>query len=256
MAVHLYLSLIPEALIASMLAPADFGAYYATGTARKARGQAIFFELDPAFRHEFFRIDEGMRRCSAHEGGRPDASTYISVYRVLEHVDLAAIRRLHLVTKDGRTLGLESSARLPAEDGGLYLYQEIAPVHPLVVSALAPREFYERIVLDPDSLVSLPALAFLDLSLGELAHDAAHGAVRDLPYANVGHLRDCLLELRGSPMHTKMVDRFQPAEVPFRAVRSGLFVGNRAGLRYFPLLPEQELLEQHYAWWRSARMHG
>ncbi len=54
MTVHLYLSLIPEALIASMLSPEEFGAYYAVGTQKKSRGQAIFFEIDPKFRSDFF----------------------------------------------------------------------------------------------------------------------------------------------------------------------------------------------------------
>ena len=47
MTVHLYFSLIPEALIASMLPPEQFGQYYATGHKYKSKGQAIFFEVDP-----------------------------------------------------------------------------------------------------------------------------------------------------------------------------------------------------------------
>jgi len=58
MAIHLYLSLFPEALIASMLSPEDFGTYYALGSAKKSRGQAIFFEVDPDYRHSHFKIDE------------------------------------------------------------------------------------------------------------------------------------------------------------------------------------------------------
>jgi len=91
--VHLYLSLIPEALIASMLTPEEFGVYYAVGTSKKAHGQAIFFEVDADFRQDYFRIDEGIRRCVPHEDGSPKASIYISVYRVLEHV---ALRTGHL----------------------------------------------------------------------------------------------------------------------------------------------------------------
>ena len=66
MTVHLYFSLIPEALIASMLPPEQFGQYYATGHKYKSKGQAIFFEVDPSFRHGFFPIDEGIGRCTAH----------------------------------------------------------------------------------------------------------------------------------------------------------------------------------------------
>ena len=67
MAVHLYLSLVPEALIASMLEPEEFGSYYAVGTKKKSSGQAIFLEVDPDFRSKYFRIDEGVSRCVPHE---------------------------------------------------------------------------------------------------------------------------------------------------------------------------------------------
>ncbi len=49
MTVHLYFSLVPEALIASMLPPEKFGQYYATGHEYKSKGQSIFFEIDPTF---------------------------------------------------------------------------------------------------------------------------------------------------------------------------------------------------------------
>ncbi len=254
MDIHLYLSVIPEALIASMLAPGEFGVYYALGTAKKSRGQAVFFEIDPAFRHDYFRIEEGVRRCVPHEDGSPKASIYISVYRVLEQTPLDVIQRLYLVTKDGRVLGLESSAEFPEDTEGLHLYQEIAPVHPLVVSTLGPREFYDLIVKNPTSLLSLPAICFVELRLDELAEDPERGAVRDLPYSNIGHLRQCLIDLRTKIIHTKMVNRIQPASFPYRTIKSGVFVGNEERLLYFPLPSQEELRARHYRWWRSANM--
>lgn len=254
MSVHLYLSMIPEALIASMLTPEEFGVYYAVGSSKKSRGQAIFFELDPDFRHDYFRIDEGVRRCVPHEDGTPKSSIYISVYGVLEHVPLDAIQKLYLVTKDGRVLGLESSVDMPEEAEGLHLYQEIAPVHPLVVSSLGPRAFYELIVKSPTSLLSLPAICFAELRLGELAEDPARGAMRDLPYSDIGHLRQCLVDLKTKTVHTKMVNRVQPASFPYRTVKSGVFVGNVDQCRYFPLPSQEELRAKHYRWWRSANM--
>jgi len=246
--------MIPEALIASMLTPEEFGVYYAVGTRKKARGQAIFFELDPDFRHDFFRIEEGIRRCVPHEDGSPKRSIYISVYRVLEHVSLDAIQKLYLVTQDGRVLGLESSEEVPEDTAGLHLYQEIAPVHPLVVSTLGPREFYELIVKNPVSLLSLPAICFVELRLGELAKDPEYGAVRDLPYSNIEHLRQCLMELRTKTVHTKMVDRIHPSSFPYRMIKNGIFVGNAERLIYFPLPSREELRAKHYRWWRSANM--
>ena len=55
---HLYLSLIQEALIASMLSPDEFGTYYAVGSHKTERGQVIFAELDPAFRNDYFKIEQ------------------------------------------------------------------------------------------------------------------------------------------------------------------------------------------------------
>ena len=146
---HLYLSMIPEALIASMLTPEEFGVYYAVGSQKKSRGQAIFFELDPDFRHDELPIEEGLERCVVHDEGIPKRSVYISVYRVLERIDLDMILKLYLVTQDGRVLGVDPSEAYPtSEGGGLHLYQEIAPVNPLVVSNLDPEEavrFYRQI---------------------------------------------------------------------------------------------------------------
>lgn len=254
MTVHLYLSLIPEALIASMLTPEEFGVYYAVGTAKKSRGQAIFFEVDPAFRSEYFDIEEGFQRCIPHEDGSPKSSIYISVYRVLEHVDLNALQKLYLVTKDGRGLGLAPQDETPQSEGELHLYQEIAPVHPLVASSLDPDDFYGLIVQNPTTLLSLPAICYAELRLGELAQDPQNGAVRDLPYTNIGHLRQCLMDLKakGKTVNTKMVNRVEPATFPYRTIKSGIYVGNTSQLKYFPMPSQEELRAKHYRWWRSA----
>jgi len=254
MTVHLYLSLIPEALIASMLSPEEFGAYYAVGTQKKSRGQAIFFEIDPKFRSDFFHIEEGVKRCIAHEDGSPKASIYISVYRVLENIPMQAIQRLYLTTQDGRTLGLDKSRQTPEENGGLHLYREVSPVSPLVVSSLAPKGFYELIVKNPTSLIKLPAVCFAELRLDDLAKDPKNGEVGDLPYKNVEHLRSCLISLKTKFVMTKMVDRLPSNGIPFRTVKNGFFVGNQKKILYFPLPDEKDLVSKHYQWWRSATM--
>ena len=254
MTVHLYLSLMPEALIASMLNPEEFGVYYAVGSHRKLHGQAIFLELDPEYRHEFFRIDDGIDRCVLHEDGTPKKSVYISTYRVLEHVPMSAILKLYLVTSYGETLGLDRSNDFPENDQEFHMYQEIAPVKPLVVSTLGPVQFYEFITQDPKSLIHLPAIAFVELRLGALARDPEFGEVGELPYEFVPHLRECLVELRDKTIHSKMVDRVHPVEFPYRMIQSGLFVGNQSELAYFPLPSRDELRDKYYRWWRSANL--
>jgi hypothetical protein len=254
MTVHLYLSLIPEALIASMLPPEEFGTYYAVGATKKQHGEAMFVELDPGFRNDFFRIDEGVESCVPHPDGSPKKSVYIATYRVLEHVPLSAMQQLYLVTAYGQTLGLMPSDQFPTGEEGLHLYQELTPVTPLVVSRCGPQDFYQFLIKDPDSMVHLPAVAFVELQLGELADDPEYGALRDLPYDGIHHLRECLVELHNKRVHTKMVNRLQSPQFPYRTIKNGIFIGNQEGLLYFPLPPRQELRSNYYRWWRSANV--
>ncbi len=252
MTVHLYLSLIPEALIASMLPPEEFGTYYAVGSHKKLHGQAMFVELNPDFRHEFFNIDAGIARCVPHADGSPKRSVYISTYRVLEHIPTDVMRELYLVTAYGEVLGLEPGEVVPEETTGLNMYQEIAPAHPLVVSTLNAIEYNQFLTQNPDSLVHFPAVCFVDLQLGELAHDPEHGAIRDLPYTFIHHLRECLLEVVEKHIHTKIVNRVETVEYPYRMIKNGIYLGNRDQLIYFPLPSREELRGKYYRWWRSA----
>jgi hypothetical protein len=254
MTVHLYLSLVPEALIASMLTPEEFGAYYAVGAHKKQRGQAMFVELDPEFRHDFFRIDQGISRCVPHPDGTPKKSVYISTYRVLEHVPMSVMLKLYLVTSYGESLALDSSDDLPQSEGELHLYQEIAPVTPLVASTLDPESYYEFIVQDPESMIHLPAIAFVELRLGALADDPEFGELGELPYDSVPHLRECLVEIKHKTVHTKLVDRTHSVQFPYRMIKSGIFLGNQEQLKYFPLPSLDELRGTYYRWWRSAQL--
>jgi hypothetical protein len=251
---HLYLSLLPEALIASQLSPEEFGVYYAIGGEKKSRGQAIFFELDPEFRTAELPVEEGLRRCTPHDDGSPKRSVYISVYRALERVSLDALLRMYLVTQDGRVLPVEAADACPEDTSGFHLYQEIAPVSPLVVSSLGPLDFFDLIVRNPTSLLKLPAVCFAELKLGQLGTNPEYGAVGDLPYSNIDHLRQCLVDLRGKTVHTKMVDRVSSPAFPYRMLKTGIFIGNTEQLLCFPMPSEEELRTNHYRWWRSADM--
>ena len=252
MTVHLYLSLIPEALIASMLPPEEFAVYYTVGYSKKMRGQAMFVELDPDFRHDFFPIEQGIARCVPHADGTPKRSVYIATYRVLEHIPLDHVSQLYLVTRFGEALTLQRSGDYPTKEEGLYMYQEIAPKFPLVVSTLPPLEMYKFLTQDPSSMIHLPAVCFVELRLGELAGDPEFGKVRDLPYEGIHRLRECLLELETKDISTKMVDRVHTTEYPYRMIDSGIYIGNMEELAYFPLPSREELRNKYYRWWRSA----
>ena len=255
---HLYLSVMPEALIASHLTPEQFGAYYATGSQKKSRSMAMFFELDPDYRHEYFDMEAGLGRLVPHEDGAPKRSAYISVYRVVEHVAPSAVKRLYLTTQDGRTLGLDAAEGIPKCEGGMHLYQEIAPVHPRVVSSLCPADFYDYLYDPAQSLVTVPALCFVELTLGGLADDHRFGSAQGLPYADLDHYRECLIELdtveKSAPV--KIVDRIHKSEFHFRTIKSGsgFYMGSGRDLLFFPMPSVEDLHGKYYQWWRSAQM--
>jgi len=258
MDVHLYFSLIPEALIASNLPPEKFGQYYATGSGYKSKGQSLFFEVDPAFRSEHFEIDTAIARCVPADDGTPKHSVYIAVYRVLEHLPIAALGKLYLTTAYGHTLGLERG-ELPGEkDQGLHLYQDLVPVNSLVVSNLEASAFYRSVTVTPAKFIQFPALFFVELELGELANDPNNGKVGDLPYPFIHHLREALMTLKPatgeqpSPKDSKMVHRVHSLDFPYRMVRNGFYVGNGPDLAFYPMLSHKELRDRHAQWWRSA----
>lgn len=260
---RLYLSLIPEALIVSMLEPADFGLYMAVGSRKVSREQAMFIELDPEFRNDFFQIDQAVSDCQPHKDGSPRRSVYVSIYRVLEHIPISAMGDMWLVTRDGRSLNLSKASVPPEFEGHLagqqqpdawqqvHLYQELGPVNARVVSVLDPPAFMKYITQDR-LRYSIPRLCIAELDLGGLSSDIENGDVSELPYRNIAHIKDCLREIVTRNKLTKTVNRIQPTQIPYRCLTSGLFIGDTGGVAYYGF-PSHQLLEREYhSWWRSA----
>ncbi len=250
-AFRLYANLIPESLVASNLDPAAYGTYMAVGESGSSRGQAIYFEVDAAMVPEDFSLDEARTRCRPGRDGTPKHSVYLAVYRVLERLPMKALGALNLVTDDGRLLSLHR-ADPPPDAGGLHYYQEFAPIMPRVLSRLGPHEFARHLTAAGHA-VSMPRVVFAELRLPDQMEEDAG----DLPYTEMAHLRDCMRRMLGDPQkQTKMITRSFHAEVMFRTILNGFFVGDAAELLYYPLPSAEKLKEEHFAWWRSAQtMH-
>lgn len=195
---YIYLTCTPEALVASMLPPEGFGAYLSTGTKKRNKGQAIFFEVDLSKIEKLIDMDSLNKRCVAKEDGSPKSSVYLSVYKVLEMIPLSALKSLYLTTDHGWVLELKRAQydKTGEKENALHLYQELCPVTPLVASGLPPSVFLKRLT-DGSTPIVLPKLFFVELKLGELAINPLSGSVEHLPYSNIGHLRDCLEILQG-----------------------------------------------------------
>lgn len=260
MDVHLYFSLIPEALIASNLPPEQFGQYYATGTGYKSKGQCLFFEVDPEFRSDYFDIPTAIERCVPTSDGTPKHSVYVSVYRVLEHLPLSAIGKLYLTTAYGHTLELARGTLPTEKEDGLHLYQDLVPVNSLVVSNLDPVGFYNNVTVNPSKFIRFPGLFFVELELGALARDPENGPANDLPYSFIHHLREALMVLKPgagdslAAKETKLVHRVHSMEFPYRMVKKGFYIGNGADLAFYPMISHQELRDKYNSWWRSANI--
>ncbi|OSM06874.1 hypothetical protein [Magnetofaba australis] len=249
---YLYLSIIPEALIASMLPPEEFGRYYATGAKVHVMGEAIFFDVDPTFRSDAFDFSEITKRCVAKQDGSPTKTIYLGIHDVLAKVPVEALGDLHLTTHDGKTLTLTRTLHPEPEPSQLRLYQEFAPVDPLVASPMAPIEFCKAMT-DPANPVSVPRLFFCEFQLHGLATDPELGSAHDLPYPAGEHLRDILMELRDHPDKVGKMVLKRRDRTYMRMVRGGFYVGDQIEQAYYPL-PDQETLERdHYSWWRSAQ---
>ena len=247
---YIYLSLTPESLVASHLAPAEFGNYLAVGTRKRLRGQAIFLELDPAVLKNL-PVDYLNERLVPYDNGEPKRSLYLSIYRVLENTPLEAMKKLYLVTDDGKVLELESGTYTPEKMDVIHLYQQFNPIRTRVASKLDPPGFIAMLT-DMKKPVSAPALFMVELKLNKLARHP-EAPIHDLPYPNPDHLRDCLTTLTLSEKRlTKTVIRQFKGELSYRTIKTGFFVGNQESYLYYAFPSAEELESTHYSWWRSA----
>ncbi len=239
-----------EALIASHLEPEEFGHYMATGTRKLARGSLMFFEIDRArLGPDVFRLRDIEARCVPHADGSPKHSKYVSIYRVLENLNLSAVQRLHLVTLDGRVLSLAPSEPDDCPEATEFLYQELSPVAPLIASRLKPTAFL-RFMTDPEVPLYVPQLFFADLLL-----DREGGRLAGyLPYEDPAHLSSCIDEMAASPeKYTKTVSRTPAIHAFYRTVGRGFYAGGSGKVLFFRF-PERRVLEtEHARWWRSAQ---
>lgn len=252
---HIYLSVIPQALIASMLEPEAFGRYYSVGAKVHSRGEAIFFEIDPAQlppgEFPLYLADE---RCVAKPDGRPKKSVYLAIYRVLSRVPVSALGNLYLATRDGQTLELTRAEYTPEPERKAHLYQEFCPIDPMVASCLEPREFC-RAITNPANPVHVPRIVFSQLALRGLAEDPVNGLAEDLPYPNIEHLRDVLVSLlkKSNAKKSKLYLKQANEGVFYRTVRGGFYVGDQEDFAFYRFPDVEELETHHFSWWRSAQ---
>ena len=254
---RLYVLLHPTtALIGSQLAPDQLARHYTIGPTRHYRGKVVFAEVDAAFRNPYFRIDAAVAELKPHEDGRPTATKFISCYRVLEHIDLSALKNVYLSSEEGACLELESRPQPGPDGAGESIYAEISPLRMLVLSRLDFVEF-GRFITDPDNSIGAPRFLYtqLDLNVSEFMAEYEQNPFMQPPIANLhpAILRDAVHELRtaGYKSNKGLSLRSNLDTVSYKLIRKGFMFASQNDQRFYPIPSLAEIEKRNLKFWRS-----
>ena len=248
-----YLTIFPmEALIASQLPPLEFGTYMATGTKNGSFEKLVFIEVESGFGN-YFDWKHATERCVPHENGEPKHSVWMSVYRALEHVPLDKLKSLYLATDDGRTLEIErQDVGTEGMERPFWVYQEMCPVRPLVVSTYNPPTFV-RYMTHENVKVAVPKIAFADLKVidfDNLEHTGNVGSTYD---SNLDHLKECIRAVTTNEVKkVKNVERSRTESFGYQIINRGIYIGSSDEMVMYPMPSKDEIRQYHYDWGRSA----
>ncbi|MGD8779624.1 MAG: hypothetical protein PVH88_11760 [Ignavibacteria bacterium] len=257
---HLYMILFPiNALVASQLDADKFGKHYTTGSAKHITGKVIFAEVDINFRNDHFKIDEYLEKTVPHENGDPKKTKFIKSYNVLEHIDLTAIQKLFLCTRNGAVLPLEAKEfTYQGEPGRIRVYQEITPLDTLVATNKTVREFGDFITTKTQSK-GAPKIFFTEIDF-DIDHFMSSNRNKDiyhiaLPGVNPYRFFDCVVELQEHPEKlTKTIGLGNILrEVSYKYLKHGFWFAKGEELRFFPMPSIADLEDKYFYWWKYVR---
>jgi hypothetical protein len=224
----------------------------ATGSKKGSAEKLIFCELTEEF-GDYFNWEYAHENCVPHPNGDPKNSLYLSVYRVLEHIPFEAFGPMFLTTADGRTLTLERSPEpYTNRKREYYVYKELCPVNPIVVTTLGPENF-SAYMTDPLSMIFVPKIVFADLKVIDFSHPDDTGNLGPLYERRIGHLKECVFtvtEVRDKI--TKIYDRSYFESFSYQSINEAIFIGDGDNMVHYPMKTDEELRENHYDWAKSA----
>ncbi len=254
---RIYMVLYPNAaLIASQYDPDMFARHYTSGSSRHYSGKVVFAEVDPAYRHAYFDIDNILKDLRPHEDGRPKATKFISSYRVLEHVELSAIGKLHLSTEEGHCIDLERGESDVAHKESVRVYAEIEPMHMLVMSKLNPREFGAYIT-DPGNPKSAPKQFYtqLNIDLEEFLAEFEHNPFKPSPVTALhpSTIRDAFIELMSKPEKRSkgLALDSNLDSISYRLLKHGFTFATKGESIFYPLPSHRDIEARNLKFWRT-----
>ncbi len=257
---HLYAILYPnEALVASQYNYEQFARHYVSGSTRYYDGKVIFAELDTEFRNDFFDVQYGLDGLVPHDDGRPKATKFISVYRVVEHLDFNLIKHVYLTTPEAAVLQLdfaEAHDIQVREQGLLRIYAEIAPLRMLVLTKLNFTDFGID-VTSPGGLRAVPAQFYTQLQFDaqQFLKDFSANPLMPPPIAGLhpSKLRDAILEIEANPNKPSKSLALDANlnRISYRYIRHGFMFARQQQTHFFQMPTSAEIEEENLKFWRA-----
>ncbi len=223
----------------------------ALGSHKGSSERLMFFDIEEEFGN-YFDWDYAHRIFSEKPKGQHKHSLYLSVYRTLEHTDLCMLGSLYLTTKDGKTLQIDQGEYLESYGNrDFYVYQELCPINPLVVSRRTPRELI-GCMTDPATKVWVPKIVFTDMKIIDF-DDPHTGNIGGRYDYNRDHLKACIEELKGIPdKSNKTLDRSHIERFTYQIIDNAVYVGDDSTMLTYPMPSEKELNSTYFSWAKSA----
>ena len=254
---RIYMVLYPNTtLIASQYEPEMFAKHYTAGSSRHYSGKVVFAEVDPAYRNDFFDIENILKGLTPHADGRPKATKFIASYRVLEHVDLSALGKLYISTEEGHCIDLEKGEYDTAHQEAIRIYAEISPMRMLVMSKYNPREFGAYIT-DPSNHKSAPKQFYtqLNIELPEFIADFEENPFQPSPVTALhsSTIRDAFLELQEKAhKNSKGIALDSNLDsMSYRLLKHGFTFATAGESVFYPLPNHHEIEAKNLKFWRT-----
>mgnify|MGYP005864728543 FL=1 len=135
-----------------------------------------------------------------------------------------------------------------------YLYQELCPIQPLVVSNLMPDAFAAALC-DSSNKVSVPKIVFADCKTPDLNDPENTGNIGTTFARRRAHLLDCIASVSDSSgKPAKTFDRSHVAAFTFQLIDTGVYVADGRRTALWAMPNAEQLRELDYDWGRSANI--
>ncbi|MBI5217135.1 MAG: hypothetical protein HY960_15370 [Ignavibacteriae bacterium] len=257
---HLYMIVFPiNALVASQLSPKEFSQHYTIGSAKHFRGKVVFAEVDINFRDPYFDIEHYLSLTVNKPDGSPKKTKFISSYRVLENVDLKALKNLYLVTANGMMLEIASQPYTAVNEPGLVrIYQELTPLSNLIASTLDQRAFGKYITSESKSK-SAPKICFTqyEFNINEFVEKNKNREIwySPIPETHPSRLFEYIRQLQTDPTKKTKTLNLNTTflDASYTLIRHGFWFAAGNELLFYPMPSQTELENNHYDWWKFIR---